>query len=90
MSGSGSLEFPPIPLIFAGEFNTISAGAPAYGPDPNDPSVYYVNSFPATSMKYGIEEFAPIVFGRAPDFAVTGPNVGSPFFCYPSQLSSDA
>jgi 5'-nucleotidase len=85
MSGSGSLEFPPIPLIIPGEFNTIPVGAPAYGPDPNDPSVYYVNSFPATSMEYGIEKFAPIVFGGAPDFAVTGPNVGSAFFCYISE-----
>jgi len=28
-------------------------------------------------MEYGIEQFAPKVFGGRPDFAVTGPNVGS-------------
>src|ERR1700743_741957 len=77
MSGTGGMEFPPIPLITAGEFDTIPAGSPPYGPDPNDPSAYYVNSFPATAMEYGSERFAPIVFGCTPDFAVTGPNVGS-------------
>ncbi|CAG7850618.1 SubName: Full=Related to acid phosphatase {ECO:0000313/EMBL:CCA72173.1} [Serendipita indica DSM 11827] len=75
-SGSSGIEFPPIPLITAGEFNTIPAGAPATGADPKDKNIYYVNSFPATAMKYGIEEFAPKVFGGKPDFAVTGVNVG--------------
>jgi len=76
-SGSGSLEFPPISLLGAGEFGTIPSGAPGTGQDPNDPNIYYVNSFPATAMKYGIEEFAPQQLGGKPDLAFTGPNVGS-------------
>lgn len=76
-SGSSSLEFPPIPLITAGQFNTIPAGAAASGVDASDPNAFYVNSFPATAMEYGIEKIAPTIFGSAPDLAVTGPNVGS-------------
>lgn len=75
-SGTSGLDLPPIPLITAGEFNTIPAGAPATGSDPNDSSIFYVNSFPATGVRYGIEEFAPKVFGKAPELVVTGVNVG--------------
>ena len=37
----------------------------------------YVNSYPVTSIKYGIQTLAPRFFGGKPDIAVTGPNVGS-------------
>jgi 5'-nucleotidase len=76
MSGTSGLEFPPIPLIEAGEFGTIPAGAPATGVDPANPDIYYVNSFPATAMKYGIDTFFPNQFDCKPDIAVTGVNVG--------------
>lgn len=77
MSGTSGLEFPPIPLISAGEFNTIPAGAPCTGADSSDPNIHYVNSFPATAIKYGIENFASQAFGGgAPTLAVTGVNVG--------------
>lgn len=37
----------------------------------------YVNSFPASAISYGIDTLAPELLGGAPDFAVSGPNVGS-------------
>jgi broad specificity polyphosphatase/5'/3'-nucleotidase SurE len=75
-SGSSSFEFPPIPLISDGEFGTILAGSPPTGPDPSDGYIFYVNSFPATAIEYGIEKLAPDILGGTPDLAVTGPNVG--------------
>ncbi|KAG8812336.1 hypothetical protein FRC17_002073 [Serendipita sp. 399] len=75
-SGTSGFEFPPIPLITEGEFGTILAGAPAVGPDPNDSNIYYVNSFPATAMGWGIDKLASKVLGGKPDLAVTGVNVG--------------
>lgn len=75
-SGSSSLEFPPIPLITEGQFGTISIGSPPTGSDASDGSIFYVNSFPATAIEYGINNFASQVLGGKPDLAVTGPNVG--------------
>ena len=45
--------------------------------DINKKFVQYVNSYPVTAMRYGIETLSPKFFGGAPDIAVTGPNVGS-------------
>lgn len=40
--------------------------------------LYWVNSFPVTALRYGIERFAPDVWnGTRPNLAVIGPNVGS-------------
>jgi 5'-nucleotidase len=76
MSGTSGLEFTPIPLITAGEFDTIPKGAPGTGSDTQDPNIFYVNSFPATGVEYGIEKFAPNQLGGRPDLVVTGVNVG--------------
>lgn len=41
----------------------------------------WVNSYPVTSIKYGINQFGPDLWdGAAPELAVTGPNVGSNLF----------
>ena len=37
----------------------------------------YVNSYPVTAIRYGIETLAPRFFNGEPNIAVTGPNVGS-------------
>lgn len=38
----------------------------------------WVNSYPATSIRYGIDDFGPQTWdGEAPELAVTGPNVGN-------------
>jgi len=40
-------------------------------------SPQYVNSYPVTSVKYGISTLSPKFFSAKPDIVVTGPNVGS-------------
>lgn len=39
----------------------------------------YVNSFPVDAVRFGIQTLSPKFFGGAPDFVVSGPNVGSQF-----------
>lgn len=60
------------------EYDSCAAGA-AYGTNASDSTLNWVNSYPATSMRYGIDQFGPEVWGTGtlPDLAVTGPNVGS-------------
>lgn len=40
------------------------------------PRFNYVNSYPVTSIRYGIQTLSPKYFGGAPDIAVAGFNVG--------------
>ncbi|KAJ5652943.1 acid phosphatase precursor [Penicillium longicatenatum] len=76
-SGTGSSQGTPTVLTEACEFNSCPSGSPAIGHNASQPRLNYVNSYPATSMKYGINSIGPTYFdGDAPDLAVTGPNVG--------------
>ncbi|NRK29867.1 hypothetical protein F3B07_22955, partial [Salmonella enterica subsp. enterica serovar Typhi] len=43
----------------------------------SNPRLNYVNSYPVTSMRYGIQTLSPKFFGGAPDIAVAGFNVGA-------------
>lgn len=45
------------------------------GHNVSEPRLNYVNSYPATSMKYGIKSITPDFFKGPPDLAVAGPNV---------------
>jgi hypothetical protein len=45
------------------------------GHNASEPRLNYVNSYPATSMKYGINSISPQFFNGVPDLAVAGPNV---------------
>lgn len=48
------------------------------GSDPKRPDLNWVNSYPVTSIRYGIDTFGPQLWdGEAPELAVTGPNVGT-------------
>ncbi|KAJ5110407.1 hypothetical protein N7532_000942 [Penicillium argentinense] len=76
-SGTGSSQKNPTVLDEACEFNSCPAGSPAVGHNASEPRLNYVNSFPATSMKYGINSIGPRFFDGRPDLAVAGPNVGS-------------
>lgn len=58
------------------EFDSCPAGSPAVGFNSSDPRLNYVNSYPVTSMAYGISTLSPKFFQGPPDLAVTGPNVG--------------
>ncbi|KAJ5281994.1 hypothetical protein N7478_007366 [Penicillium angulare] len=76
-SGTGSSQKTPT-VLKACEFDSCPAGSPAIGYNASEPRLNYVNSYPATSIKYGINSIGPKFFdGVAPDLAVTGPNVGN-------------
>ncbi|KAB8270435.1 survival protein sure-like phosphatase/nucleotidase [Aspergillus minisclerotigenes] len=52
-------------------------GSPAVGNNATQPRWNYVNSYPVTSIKYGIQNLSATYFNGNPDLAVTGPNVGA-------------
>jgi hypothetical protein len=72
---SGSSQKTPTALTEACEFNSCPSGSPAVGHNASEPRLNYVNSYPATSMKYGINSIGPQFFDGVPDLAVAGPNV---------------
>ncbi|KAF3483570.1 acid phosphatase [Arthroderma uncinatum] len=76
-SGTGSSDEAPTKLTRPCEFNSCPAGSPPTGYDANNPRFFYVNSFPVTSMRYGIQTVAPKFFSSPPELAVAGPNVGA-------------
>ncbi|KAF2646933.1 acid phosphatase precursor [Massarina eburnea CBS 473.64] len=78
-SGKGSSDADPTTVDSDGcEFSSCPGGSPATGSNATDPRLNYVNSFPVTSMKNGIDVTAPALWsGETPELAVTGPNVGS-------------
>ncbi|KAJ5583151.1 hypothetical protein N7535_001771 [Penicillium sp. DV-2018c] len=76
-SSMGSKQGTPTPLTKPCEFNSCPAGSPAIGFNASEPRLGWVNSYPATSMKYGISHRAPQFFDGRPDLAVAGPNVGN-------------
>ncbi|RDW92633.1 hypothetical protein BP5796_02027 [Coleophoma crateriformis] len=76
-SGTGSSTGTPSVLTSACEFNSCPSGSPAEGFNASDTRLNYVNSYPATAIEYGINTLSPTFFGGAPDFAVTGVNVGA-------------
>ncbi|KAF9238177.1 hypothetical protein DTO027I6_7860 [Penicillium roqueforti] len=76
-SGKGSMEAEPTVLTEPCEFNSCPSGSPAVGFNSSEPRLGYVNSYPVTSIQYGINTRAPKFFNGPPDLAVTGPNVGN-------------
>lgn len=75
-SGTGSSDATPGTVTSGCEFNSCPAGSPPYGSNSSNPRFNYVNSYPVTSMRYGIQTLSPKFFGGAPDIAVAGFNVG--------------
>ncbi|KAF4964130.1 hypothetical protein FSARC_7912 [Fusarium sarcochroum] len=77
-SGSGSRDEKPKDRTSACQYNSCPANTGPVGSDPKRPDLNWVNSYPVTSMKYGIDTFGPSLWdGAAPELAVAGPNVGS-------------
>ncbi|KAF9264546.1 sure-like protein [Marasmius fiardii PR-910] len=76
-SGTGSSTAPPTTLQVPCQFNTCPVGSPPEGSDAEDPTINYVNSFPVDAIRFGIQTLSPRFFGRAPDFVVSGPNIGN-------------
>ncbi|CAN8105452.1 unnamed protein product [Discula destructiva] len=77
-SATSSLEQEPTIRDTPCEYDSCAPGA-AFGTDAKDNHLNWVNSYPATAMRYGFDKFAPAVWGAglAPELAITGPNVGS-------------
>ncbi|KAL9619944.1 MAG: hypothetical protein Q9160_005501 [Pyrenula sp. 1 TL-2023] len=76
-SGTGSTDQTPTPRTTPCEFNSCPANSPAEGYNASQPNFNYVNSYPATSMRYGIQTLSGKFFANSPDIAVAGPNVGA-------------
>ncbi|KAI8935270.1 hypothetical protein NX059_007859 [Plenodomus lindquistii] len=78
-SGRGSSDAPPTTVDSDGCIHaSCPGGSPAVGFNASDPRLNYVNSFPVTSIKEGIDVIAPKLWnGAKPELALTGPNVGS-------------
>lgn len=75
-SGTGSSDEPPTVVTSGCEFSSCPAGSPAVGSNSSMPRFNYVNSYPVTSMRYGIQNVSENIFGGPPDIAVAGFNVG--------------
>ncbi|KAL5049189.1 hypothetical protein BDW71DRAFT_217798 [Aspergillus fruticulosus] len=70
-SGSGMSARTPC------QFDSCTADSGPYGSNATDPRLNWVNSYPVTSIAYGIDTLSPQFFDGLPDLAVSGPNVGS-------------
>ncbi|KAK0704517.1 survival protein sure-likephosphatase/nucleotidase-like protein [Lasiosphaeris hirsuta] len=81
-SGSSSLDVEPRPRTAACQYASCpAASGQPLGRNATSPRLHWVNSFPVTAMRYGIDTLAPPFWGGAgPDLAVSGPNVGSNLF----------
>lgn len=80
-SGTGSSDSPPIPRTVPCEYDSCIGNGNTTGHNDTRPDLNWVNSFPVTAMKYGINTFGPQLWnGSAPEFAVSGPNVGTNVF----------
>ncbi|PNY30057.1 Acid phosphatase [Tolypocladium capitatum] len=78
MSATGSRDEPPAPRAGPCEYASCPPRAGPVGSNATRPDLTWVNSFPATSIRYGIDSVGPRLWrGAAPELAVTGPNVGT-------------
>jgi broad specificity polyphosphatase/5'/3'-nucleotidase SurE len=74
----GSLDAEPAPRTTPCQYNSCPANSGPVGNNATRPDLNWVNSYPVTSIRYGIDVFAPQRWsGQKPELAVTGPNVGS-------------
>lgn len=77
-SGTGSTDFEPLPRRIACQYDSCPAKSGPIGRNETSPRLNWVNSFPVTAVRYGIDTTGPQFWnGRAPQLAVAGPNVGS-------------
>ncbi|KAL4804133.1 survival protein sure-like phosphatase/nucleotidase [Aspergillus unguis] len=76
-SGTGSRDETPSNRTDACQFDSCPANSGAYGANETDPNLNWVNSYPVTSIKHGIDTLSNEIFNASPDLAVTGPNVGN-------------
>lgn len=76
-SGRSSLDAPPKQVDGDGcQYQSCPPNSPPTGADPTNPRINYVNSFPVTAMKYGIQELTGVI-GGVPELALSGINAGT-------------
>lgn len=75
-SGTGSLDAPPTVVTDGCEYDSCPDGSPPVGSNSSEPRFNYVNSYPVTSMQYGLQNLSETFFGGTPDLALAGFNVG--------------
>jgi len=77
----GSLDLEPTNRDQPCPYNSCPANSGKTGTDPSNPRLHWVNSFPVTAMRFGLDTFGPETWnGATADLAVSGPNVGSNLF----------
>ncbi|KAM0324620.1 hypothetical protein ACHAQA_008009 [Verticillium albo-atrum] len=76
-SGSGSSDEEPKPRTEPCQYNSCPANSGPLGVNASSPDLHWVNSFPVTAIRYGIDNFVKQSWPEGPELAVTGPNVGS-------------
>lgn len=76
MSGTDGIMRKRQILEHDAEFDLIKKGAPAEGRDAKDDHIWYVNTTPASSVKYGLQVLAPRYFDSLPDLVIAGTNQG--------------
>ncbi|KAL4914373.1 survival protein sure-like phosphatase/nucleotidase [Aspergillus aurantiobrunneus] len=76
-SGTGSNDEEPSDRTEACQFDSCAANSGPYGANETEPNLNWVNSYPVTSIKHGIDTLAPELLSGPPELAVSGPNVGS-------------
>ena len=78
MSNKGSLDAEPSPRTTACQYNSCPANSGPVGSNATNPRLNWVNAYPVTGVRYGIDTFGPQFWnGQGPELVVTGPNVGS-------------
>ncbi|KAL2127291.1 hypothetical protein VTI74DRAFT_10959 [Chaetomium olivicolor] len=77
-SGTSSLDIEPSPRKTPCEYDSCPANSGPIGRNATSPRLNWVNSFPVTAMRYGIDTIGPQLWnGESAELAVSGPNVGS-------------
>lgn len=77
-SGTGSREGRAKAVTSGCEFASCPDDSPPIGANTTSPRFNYINSYPVTAMKYGVQNLSQTIFsGCPPDLVVSGPNVGS-------------
>ena len=75
---SGSKGRRPGPRREPCQYKSCAANSPPFGSNGTSPRLNWVNSFPVTAMRYGINCFGPGIWdGRPAELAVAGPNLGT-------------
>lgn len=78
MDPQGSNDVEPGPRSEPCEYDSCSGDNKTIGFNETSPELNWVNSYPVTSMRYGIHRLGPNRWnGQLPELAVSGPNVGA-------------